>query len=506
MSAHRSRFSRGLVSLLFGLGVGMLLVQAMGSLSFKWAVFIVGVIAGLSVLVLIGSLSTRIRQTMLVFAVLSLPTFYGIDFLYRQHTAFTVLANGFPVYLFDLLFFPLFALWIYELWLTPNHPPVRFPGGWILPLGVLLLINLVSALFVAPEPFYSFSMVYLQLKSYLLVLYLANNIRDERTFRALGYAFAGVLVFEALVVFEQRFVGVIFTAENLNREIQLVSKVGMGSLVRLAGTLSHPNVLAMYLNLMLPWVIFLAAIERRIVVRALLMVSILLAVIVEVWSGSRGAWIGFGVAMGTGIFLWMRKSGRNPLIGLGVAAVLALVVFAGLFAGSTTFRDRLVEGDRGAAQVRFPLMDVATEMIKENPVLGVGLNNYTREMGKYDRTTSYIASRYEHSVHNTFLLLGAETGLPTLIIFSALFVLLVREAYRVFRLNHGVLSATGVGILGMLLSWFIHNQFNQTAFYGDTTLWFLLGVLAAAKNYTDRLTAPAPRPVRTALAQSVRIP
>ncbi len=506
MNVNRISLSDVLVPLIFGVAAGVLLVQGMGALPFKWNVFIVGAVIGICALVIVGSLTSHLKGAMLFFAVLTLPTFYGIDFLYRERVQFSVLANGFPIYLFDIFFFPLFAAWIFELWSDPHHSPVRFPGGWIVPLGLLLLINLVSCLLVAPEPFFSFSMLYLQLKSYLVVLYLANNIRDERTFRLIGYAFAAVLIFEGLVVLEQRFVGVIFTGENLGREIQLRSRAGIKTLVRLAGTLGHPNVLAMYLNLMLPWVIFLFVIEKRFALRLMMLIAILMALTVEVWSGSRGGWLGLGIAVTTGIFLWMRKEGKNPLIGLGAAGLLALIVFAGLFVGSSTFRDRLVEGDRGAAQVRFPLMDVATETIKHNPVMGVGLNNYTREMAKYDRTSSFIATQYDQPVHNTFLLLGAETGLPTLVIFAALLMLLIKEAYRVFKYNQGILAATGVGILGMLLSWFIHNQFNQTAVYGDTTLWFLLGVLAAAKNYTDRLTSAPDAIARPAPDRRARVP
>jgi O-antigen ligase len=506
VNANRVALSSVLVPLLLGAAVGVMLVHGMGALSVKWNVFIVGAVIGICLLVVVGSLTSHLKGAMLFLAVLSLPTFYGIEFMFRERVPFSVLANGFPVYLFDVFFFPLFAAWIYELWSDPRHPPVYFPGGWIAPLGLLLLINLVSALIVAPEPFFSYSMLYLQLKSYLVVLYLANNIRDERTFRLIGYAFALVLIFEALVVLEQRFIGAVFTEENLGRATQLRSRAGTKTLVRLAGTLGHPNVLAMYLNLILPWVIFLFVVERRYTLKLMMLVAILAALTIEVWSGSRGGWLGLGIAMATGIFLWMRKAGKNPLIGLGAAGLLALIVFAGLFVGSSTFRDRLVEGDRGAAAVRFPLMEVATETIRQNPVLGVGLNNYTREMVKYDRTNLFIASQYEQPVHNTFLLLGAETGLPTLVIFAALIVLLVKEAYRVFRYNQGVLAATGIGILGMLLSWFIHNQFNQTAVYADTTLWLLLGVLAAAKNYTDRLTLSRDSAVRPAPDHRARIP
>ena len=167
----------------------------------------------------------------------------------------------------------------------------------------------------------------------------------------IGYAFAAVLIFEGLVVLEQRFLGIIFTGENLGREIQLRSRAGIKTLVRLAGTLYHPNVLAMYLNLILPWVIFLFVIEKRFALRLMMLTAVLMALTVEVWSGSRGGWLGLGIAMATGIFLWMRKGGKNPLIGLGAAGFLALIVFAGL-SSVRAFRDR-GRGDTGQQQFVF---------------------------------------------------------------------------------------------------------------------------------------------------------
>jgi len=69
--------------------------------------------------------------------------------------------------------------------------PPHSGQGWFLPLTLLFLIDLVSC-FLAPVPFYSYNMLYLQLKSYLVLLYFANNIRDQQTIRLIGFAFVGI--------------------------------------------------------------------------------------------------------------------------------------------------------------------------------------------------------------------------------------------------------------------------------------------------------------------------
>lgn len=491
MNSSTTSLAERLLPLAVGLGAGMMLVMVLARLPLKWGVFVVLGVAAVSFLILVGTLSRHLRGTLLFMAVASLPTFYDINFLYRENVPFSVLANGFPVNSFDVLIFPLFVGWLYDMWSNPTHAKIRFPRSWLVLMLLLLAINLLSALFVASEPFFSFSMIYVQVKCYLIMFFLANYIRDEHDFRVLGYAFAGVLLIEGLVVLEQRFVGVIFTAENLGRLTSLTSKMGSATVVRLSGTLEHPNALAMYLNLSLPWTGFMLAIEKKPLRRIYLATALVLALIAEVWSGSRGGWLGLAVAVGAGVFFWSRKHGRNPVIGMSIMVFLVCLVFAVLFVGSDTFRGRLVEGDAGSAEVRYPLMEVAMEMIRQNPVLGVGLGLYTREMVPYDRTNHFIAYRYAQPVHNTFLMVGAETGLPSLLLLAIFVFLLIKETYRITMLNDGIVSIAGIGLMGMLVSWFIHNQVNLTAPYSDITFWVLLGVLAAARNHTDRLQLSA---------------
>lgn len=478
-----------LFPLLLSLAAGIFLVKMMTSLPLKWVVFAVGAFAGISVFILIGLLSDKLRGGLLFLMILALPAFYDINFLYRENVRFSVLANGFGINLVDVFLFPLVLAWLYDIWWNPRSERIRFPRHWLVVMGALLFINICSALFIAAEPFFSISMIYAQLKCYFLMFFLANYIRDEKTFRLLGYAFAGVLLFEAFVVLEQRFVGVIFTAANLGHNISLKSKVGMGSVVRLAGTLDHPNALAMYINLSLPWVGFLFMQEKIPLRKLYLGTAVVLAFLTEISTGSRGGWLGLSVAISICIFLWMRKQGRNPFVGLAVMGFVVTILFSALFVGSQTFRDRLVEGDAGSAEVRYPLMAVAMEMIKENPIQGVGLALYTREMVPYDRTNHFIAYRYDQPVHNTFLMVAAETGLPSLLLFSILIFLLIRSSYRVMNANQGIVSTVGIGLLGTLVSWFLHNQVNLTAPYGDLTLWTLFGVLGAAVNYTNKMEA-----------------
>lgn len=475
--------------LAFGLGFGLTLVYGMGHWPMKWVMALMAGVCGATGMLLLAMFTKRLQIMMFLGGILALPTFYDFTFGYRDNVHFVTLTNGYPINIAEVILFPLIALWIYERLTVLHPPPLRYPNGWVV-LLMLLGINFYSAFFVAVEPSFSFNMIFLQLKSYLLLVFVANYVRDVHTLRLACYAFAGVLLFEGFVVFEQKSIGVIFTAENLGRKIQLVSKAGMDKIERVSGTLGHPNALAMYLNLILPWIIFQFLEEKKWRIRAYLLGAILVAIFVEMLTGSRGAWMGFGLTMGIGMVLWMHRNGKNVLVGMGVAGFIGITLFTIAFATSSTFRLRVVEGDQASAEVRVPLMDVAKEMIATHPLTGVGLDNYTRWMALYDRTTYRVATNYDQPVHNTYLLMAAETGVIALALFIFVIVRQIWDAFWLFWRSRGPPATLSLGLFCALITWLIHNQVNLTAPFADETLWVLVGLLTAARYLPPEAAQP----------------
>ncbi len=494
MSNRPAYSTETFLPLLIGLAVGFGLVAVLGGLPTKWGVFLVVGSAAAGVLLLVGAFTTHLRGAMLFLAVLGLPTFYSITFQFRELVPFTVLANGFPVSITDVFLAPLVVGWLYRIMTDPQQRQISFPKDWLWIIVLLLVINLASCLFVSRIPFFSLSMLYIQAKMYFIMFFLANYLKDEHDFRVMGYAFAAVLLFEGLVVMEQGLLGVIFTQENMRRAVGIRSLVagGGGTIYRAAGTLSHPNDMAMYINLCLPLVAFMYAIEKKLVRKIFLMTCILIGVYALMASGSRGAWLGMGVGFAAGIFFWLRKQGKNPLFGMTMMFFSVVFVFIALFLTSATFQNRIIKGDREAAQVRIPLMEVATEMIQANPALGVGLNLYTREMVPYDRTNYMVTSSFPEPVHNTFLLVAAETGLPAMALLCVFIILAFKKSVRVAREGDGIVSVIGLGVLTSLICWLVHNQVNHSTVYGDATFYVLLGMLAAAVNYLNQQQLAGP--------------
>jgi O-antigen ligase len=67
-------------------------------------------------------------------------------------------------------------------------------------------------------------------------------------------------------------------------------------------------------------------------------------------------------------------------------------------------------------------------MIKDNPLLGVGLNNFTARMSEYGQVQAN--TRFLQPVHNVYLLWLAETGLAGLLIIFAVINYLVKSGEK----------------------------------------------------------------------------
>lgn len=466
-----------ILSILIGAFVGAFLVYAFGRLSSKWAYFLVGVIAATSGLFVYKAISKGLSQLLLLTAVVTLPIHYDINFFYQMNVPFLVDANGISVSIFDILFIPLFLQWISKGFFG-EEAEFKFDKRWAVPLAVIFVLHFFSAA-LSPFPFFSFSMFIWLIKSYCIFYYLLNNIRDHELLRRIGHAFAISLFIEAVVVIEQKFVGVIFTAEALGKDISITSLIGLERVVRLAGTLSHPNQLAMFINLLLPACIFFTLNETQKHWKIFLVVTVALSIIIELWTASRGGWVGLVTAMVLTTYLLLMKKGYN-LVKVTVATVfIGAFTFVTLFAASSTFRNRLSGEDYGTAELRYPLMAVAKNMIMHNPYTGVGLNIYTARMKEYDNTPEYVSKYYPHPVHNTYYLVAAETGIPSLLAVLIFLATAMIRAFWVFWRGSGNVEVMALGILGGLISWSMHNIVNMDHIFINYTIWVLFGLVAA---------------------------
>ncbi len=158
------------------------------------------------------------------------------------------------------------------------------------------------------------------------------------------------------------------------------------------GTFSHPNVLAGFLVLSLPVLAF----NDRILPSFLTNISIGVGIVGGFLTFSRAAIL----VLITECFLYLKRRLKLFLFLLGVLVLLPIVFVR--FASALNF-------DYISIIRREELAEIALKYFEENPLLGVGLNNFI----VVSSSSSFIsgASRFLQPVHNIYLLSLAETGI-----------------------------------------------------------------------------------------------
>jgi putative inorganic carbon (HCO3(-)) transporter len=473
-----------LLPLVIGLACGMLFVKVLQNLSLKWGLFLFFAGCGLAMLLLMNLLRVNTKQMLLLGGTFLIPITYDINFMYQKDPPFFVHANGFGISITDVLFGMLIFTWIAETVLRKRAPLIEVPPVWKWLMSALLIVNLISSA-TTPEPFFGYSMVWQQIKVYVIFLFIVKNVHRIDTLQRIGYVCVAILFTQAVIVFEQKFLGVIFTAELLGQATTWGANKGFYVLHRVSGTLGQPNALAMFMNEYMLIGIFVAVVEQNTLRRLMLAIAVGLAVVAEIFTASRGGWLSLGVAFVLCAVLWRVRHGHGVVSSAALVSLLGSAVFGLLFIASESFRNRLTQDDMGTAEVRIPLMEVAENMIAANPVFGVGLNHYTYYMAEYDRTFDAIASNYALPVHNTFMILAAEIGIPGAALAVGLMLLTLQRALSVFwRTSDGIIAALSLGSFGGILAWMIHNTVDPTSIYADYPFW----TLAALVLVMDRLS------------------
>jgi len=192
-------------------------------------------------------------------------------------------------------------------------------------------------------------------------------------------------------------------------------------------------------------------------------------------SFSRGAYLGLvaGAVFFTIIFLK-----RTGILGKAFAAggLVLVLMFA---INSNVISQRLVSSfnlKEGSNAERYKNWIQAVEIVRDNPLGGVGLGNYARTIDPSAEERSPIYA------HNLFLDIAAETGILNAIVFL---LLILFSIWRNIRNN----NMTGLALASGLVGFFVHSIFD-TALWSPQVLALLL-VIISLGLYDNELKDPA---------------
>lgn len=241
-----------------------------------------------------------------------------------------------------------------------------------------------------------------------------------------------------------------------------------------------PNSVAGGLVMLLPLSLGFALGARRHSLRIVCVLAFLFAASVLVLTGSRGALVGLTLSVLVMFIVWNRWSLLAvPVMVLGGLVSLALLgperIGGLILSGTATSAVSSLEG-------RLEIWSRALAMIQDFAFTGVGLGMFDQTMDLLYPLHIVVPQTDIFHPHNLFLSLAVEGGLPALVGFLALILLLLVMAVRAIGLSRETEGwPLALGLLGALVAFLAHGIFdNPTSFIRPSAiLWTLLGLQAA---------------------------
>ena len=221
--------------------------------------------------------------------------------------------------------------------------------------------------------------------------------------------------------------------------------------------------------------------------RVILAISATMGVAAIILSLARGSWIALIAAIGILILCawknWEKSERKNYFVSVCGFVLLSAMVLTPF--GSRIY-DRLTTDDGESAAIRIPLMQVAWNIIEDNPLIGIGLNDYRNEMRRYDDTKEHITQIFPGPVHNSFAHITAEIGVPGGIFFGILFLIGIFECWQTMASRDKLLFALALGAFAAIIAYIV-SAIKEPGSLGSVrspmrTLFFLLGFVMAVSN------------------------
>ena len=309
----------------------------------------------------------------------------------------------------------------------------------------------------------------------MLFVVTAGMALNARKILTTLYVMALSLVITSLNGFYQYFSGI-----DLIRHRELIAD---DYLRRISSSFVHPNDLGAYLlTLLIILLSVLISANRDLRLKIKMLAPAALSAVALIMTKSRGAWLSFV----SGLFV------LGGMISRRLIAVFAAGLIVVFLAMPQTARDRVFELSdlkSGTTWERIKLWEGTINMIKVHPVLGFGVNTYSRNFPQY-RPADYPDVRYSH---NCYLHMASEIGIPGAVFFILFILAVLLRGYRVSRkVDDKTARSVMVGLLAGV-SAFALNAMVDTHLYSVSLAGFfylLLGFLYAltdhARNAEDK--------------------
>jgi putative inorganic carbon (hco3(-)) transporter len=458
-----------------GILVGAIFV-GISELEFKWfAVLLSGLLLGFA-----GLLFSDKKFFFLILLVLALPISIHINFYYHpsevSHSTY-----GFQILLFDLPLGALYLIWLIRAILQRQHLDICTTGLVAL-LGLFFSASI--SVLLSDKPIYGFFDLFAIFFSVLLYSYVASQIQTTDELLLIIVLLIANVAIQGVIALAQH-----ITDSNLGLDFFGATKglrdyASLLALSRAGGTLGHPNSLALFFDLTLPLTFSIMFVPKRFTLRFLLLLAVGIGLIGLAVTKSRGGMLAVGFALVILLVIHLaRWYGKfQAFIYVGLISTLVGCLILGT---SNPVRTRFFKNDYGTAMGRIPHMEVALNLIRNNPLFGVGLNNYTLEAPRFDNTPQQIVASWEAPVHNLYMFIASEIGFVGIAWLFLFIISGMKASWPALHSKDPFIFAAGLGVFMGLIAFSIHAQFDYAHWPQFTILWFMLGLAVTLGRFAN---------------------
>ncbi|MBI5206791.1 MAG: O-antigen ligase family protein [Candidatus Firestonebacteria bacterium] len=214
--------------------------------------------------------------------------------------------------------------------------------------------------------------------------------------------------------------------------------------------------------------------EQNIYENLFLLFAILIMSIALVFTYTRGAWLG----LISGILLISFIKDKRIILPVIFLIVLIAYINPSFIERVKTIPDLKMSSNN----IRLEIWDKGIKIIKDNPILGVGMGNYSLAA---DKNGKYPV--HDHS-HNNYIQQGVNAGIPGLAAFFWMIWCLLNEGYKYIKenINNNISIGCFAGLVSFLVSGFVDYSLKNDI--SITLFWFLMGLMVLSREKDRNIT------------------
>ena len=365
-------------------------------------------------------------------------------------------------------------------WALFRDPPKRWEKPALL-FGALSLAGFASLIY-SPFPESVMARILDDIKDIIIALVVVILLRNNHAFRRTIWTLIVVAVFLGSLsvlqyvtgTFEQEYGG--FAVSQSHQIIGVIDDY------RATGPIGDPNFFAQIMVVLAPISLERFLHEKRMKFRLFAFWGMVASILTVILTYSRGGLLAMLVGLIVIFLVYPPRRFQVPFIILGAAIFIFLLppnyldrlfTLSAFFGSGPTTRieERSLQG-------RLSENLAAWEMVKSNPLFGVGLSSFKYLFPEYSKKQGLALVATEREAHNMFLEVAAETGLIGFLIFSLLLVVSFKTVVNARRyfLDMGMLDYAGMAtsLLAGLVGYFVAALFVHNAF--PRYFYLLLGI------------------------------